>query len=277
MKKAILLLMFGIIFQCNVFSQQIITGSFNLRYANRTDTGNLWPDRGPVCANLIRFHNFDVIGTQEGLVNQIKDLNTWLPEYNSYGVGRDDGAEKGEHSTIFYKKDKFILLDKGDFWLSETPEKPGFGWDARFNRICSWVKLKEKKSKKTFYFFSVHFDHQAKVARVESGKLITKKIQEIAGKTAAVLVGDFNGGHETEWYNYIHTSGVVSDVLQKATQPYLNNGTFSAFKISGINKNVIDHIFATPDFKVIRYGVLTDTYYGKFPSDHFPVLAELSW
>jgi endonuclease/exonuclease/phosphatase family metal-dependent hydrolase len=256
-------------------SQNIITGTFNLRYDNAGDTGNLWKDREPVAAALIRFHQFDIVGTQEGLKNQLEDLKNSLPEYTYYGIGRDDGKSKGEHSAIFYKKDRFTSLDSGDFWLSQTPEKPGFGWDARNNRICSWLKLKDKKSKKEFYVFNVHYDHRGMEARRESSKLIMQKIKAIAGDRPVILTGDFNGSNETEWYQYINNSTVLKDALLQVDKPYINNGSFNSFKANNPSNEIIDHIFISKQFKVTRYGILTDTYHGKFPSDHFPVLTDL--
>lgn len=258
------------------FSQSITIGTFNLRYDNPRDSGNLWKDRASIAAALIRFHQFDIIGTQEGLKNQLDDLQQNLPEYAHYGIGRDDGKDKGEHSAIFYKRDMFNVLDSGDFWLSEHPEKPGWGWDARNNRICSWLKLRRKKDKKTFYVFNVHYDHQGVQARKESSKLILQKIQEIAGKQPAILTGDFNGNHDSEWYIQINTSGVLKDALSEVEHPYINNGSFNGFKTNNPSNDIIDHIFITSQFRANRYGILTDTYHGKFPSDHYPVLVELT-
>ncbi|MET0634521.1 MAG: endonuclease/exonuclease/phosphatase family protein [Chitinophagaceae bacterium] len=267
----------AIVLTLSVNAQKVIAGTFNLRYDNKGDTGNLWIDRAPIAANLIRFHQFDVLGTQEGLSNQISDLQQYLPEYGHYGLGRDDGKTAGEHSSIFYRKDKYIVQDSGDFWLSEHPEKPGFGWDARNNRICSWLKLKSRQGKKTFFVFSVHFDHRGVVARRESGKLITEKIAAIAGTTPAILVGDFNGSNESEWYKTINESKQLEDAYTKAVKPYTNNGSFNSFRIGNPSSEIIDHIFITKDFKVTRYGILTDTYHGKFPSDHYPVLVDLEF
>lgn len=259
------------------FAQTLITGTFNLRYDNAGDTGNLWKDRAPVAAALIRFHQFDIVGTQEGLRNQLDDLQNSLPDYAWYGLGRDDAKSKGEHSAIFYKKDKFTKVDSGDFWLSETPEKPGFGWDARNNRICTWLKLKDNKSKKLFYVFNVHYDHRGVQARRESSKLILEKIKAIAGNQPVILTGDFNGNHQSEWYLAIKDSGILSDVLWQVQKPYINNGSFNSFKTNNPSKDIIDHIFVSKQFKATRYGILTDTYHGKFPSDHYPVLAEIAW
>lgn len=265
---------------CLTRAQTIISGTFNLRYDNPGDTGNLWKDRAPVVASLIRFHDFDVLGTQEGLKNQIDDIQAALPEYAHYGKGRDDGKDGGEHSAIFYRKDRFRLLNKGDFWLSETPDKPGLGWDATCcNRICSWVYLQDFKSKKKFYFFNAHFDHQGVKARVESGKLIIKKVREIAGKTPAIFTGDLNGGHNSDWYQTIKTSGVLFDTYYQVQHPYVSNASFNAFgsERALASDEIIDHIFATRQFKAIKWGILTDTYRGKFPSDHFPVISVLKF
>ncbi|NTS39798.1 endonuclease/exonuclease/phosphatase family protein [Flavisolibacter sp. BT320] len=257
----------------NINAQKIIVGTFNIRYANTRDTGNLWADRAPIVSNLIRFHEFDILGVQEGLINQLNDISEALPEYARYGKGRDDGKEAGEHSAIYYKKDRFTLLKSGDFWLSETPDQPGKGWDATCcNRICSWVYLQDKVTKKRFYTFNVHFDHQGVVARKESSKLILAKMQEIAGQSPALLTGDFNGGRESEWYQTLATSPLLTDAYTQVKFPYANNSSMNGFRTPRSNA-VIDHIFVTKQFATSKWGILTDTYFGKYPSDHFPVLA----
>jgi endonuclease/exonuclease/phosphatase family metal-dependent hydrolase len=254
-------------------AQKITVGTFNIRFDNPRDTGNLWVDRAPVVSNLIRFHDFDILGIQEGLKNQLDDIAAALPEYARYGKGRDDGKDAGEHSAIFYKKDRFTLLKSGDFWLSETPDKPGKGWDATCcNRICSWVYLQDKVTKKRLYAFNVHFDHQGVVARRESSKLILAKIKEIAGQAPVLLTGDLNGGRDSEWYQTLATSVVLTDVFTKVRFPYANNASFNSFRTPR-GTTVIDHIFMTKQFTASKWGILTDTYYGKYPSDHFPVLA----
>ncbi len=258
-------------------AQKLIIGTYNLRYDNPNDSGNLWIDRAPFVAALIRFHDFDIFGTQEGLKNQLDDITNELPQYAHYGRGRDDGKDKGEHSAIFYKKDEFKLLEEGDFWLSQTPGEPSLGWDATCcNRVCSWVYLQHKQSEKRFYFFNAHYDHQGVQARKESSKLILEKIKDIAGKEPAIFTGDLNGSHSTEWYLSIENSGILKDTYKEVEHPYANNASFNGFGSSMESKDIIDHIFITKHFTVSKWGVLTDTYYGKFPSDHFPVLAEIS-
>ena len=275
--RSALILIIGLFICGGLQAQSLTVATFNLRYDNPRDTGNLWVNRAPVVANLIRFHDFDIFGTQEGLENQLKDLTTALPGYERYGAGRDDGKEKGEHSAIFFKKDKFKLINKGDFWLSQTPEKPSLGWDATCcNRICSWVYLQDISSKKKFYFFNAHYDHQGKVAREESSKLILQKIKTIAGTEPVILTGDLNGDHASTWYQRIASSGILKDAYQQVKYPYASNGSFNNFGSNLASTDIIDHIFTTPGIKVSRWGILTDSYHGKFPSDHFPVVATVS-
>jgi endonuclease/exonuclease/phosphatase family metal-dependent hydrolase len=258
-------------------AQQMKIATFNLRYDNKRDSGNLWVDRAPIVSALIRFHDFDVFGTQEGLKNQLDDISQALPEYTRYGAGRDDGKDKGEHSAIFFKTSEFKLLKSGDFWLSETPDKPSLGWDATCcNRISSWVYLQHKKSGKKFYMFNAHFDHQGVKARVESSKLILKKIGEIAAGQPAIFTGDLNGSQTSEWYLTLANSDILKDSFKQVKYPYINNASFNSFGRFRKSLDVIDHIFITKHFSASKWGVLTDTYYGKFPSDHFPVVAYLT-
>ncbi len=276
-QRVLFLVVFFGILPSLIYAQHLKVSSFNIRYDNPQDEGNLWVDRAPVVANLIRFHDFDIFGTQEAFKNQLDDISQALPVYARYGKGRDDGLEKGEHSAIFFKKDRFKLLKSGDFWLSQTPDKPSLGWDATCcNRICSWVYLQDVQTKKKFYFFNAHYDHQGVQARQESSKLILKKIKEIAGSEPAIFTGDLNGGRSSEWYQAIANSGQLSDTFTAVKYPYANNASFNAFGKQLNSNEVIDHVFATSHFKPQKWGILTDTYHGKFPSDHFPVLVELS-
>ncbi|MCW3089879.1 MAG: endonuclease [Ferruginibacter sp.] len=257
--------------------QTLIVGTYNLRYDNSRDSGNLWTDRAPVVAALVRFHDFDIFGTQEGLINQLNDINNALPQYSRYGAGRDDGKDKGEHSAIFYKKDVFSLLKKGDFWLSQTPDTPSLGWDAICcKRICSWVYVQHVRTGKKFYFFSAHFDHQGVKARIESSKLILQKIKSIAGNEAVIFTGDLNGSQSSEWYQTLANSTILKDSYKEVKYPYANNASFNAFGASLKSNEIIDHIFISNHFTVKKWGILTDTYHGKFPSDHFPILTEVT-
>ncbi|MHA6248824.1 endonuclease/exonuclease/phosphatase family protein [Pontibacter sp. CAU 1760] len=252
--------------------------TYNIRYDNKSDTVNAWAKRLPVLADQIRFNEFDIFGTQEVLLHQLQGINQALPGYKSIGVGRDDGKEKGEFSAVFFRTDKFDLLRQGTFWLSETPDKPGKGWDADFPRVCTWGQLKVKETGYSFYFFNVHFDHRGEQARKESVQLMLRKIKELAGAAPAIFVGDFNFSQKDEKYTTLSTSGLLQDAYQLADVRFAPRGTFNGFEANRKSDERIDHIWLTSDFKVTRYGILTSTYgNGNFPSDHFPVLVEVQY
>jgi len=252
----------------------IRVASYNLRMDTPKDSLNAWPHRKDNVKALIQYHDFDVIGTQEGFKHQLDGLLE-MPGFDYTGGGRDDGKDAGEHSAIVFKKDRFKVLDKGDFWLSETPEKPGLGWDAKCcNRICSWVKFEDNSSKKQFYVFNVHFDHQGVVARQESGKLMEKKIREIAKDAPVICTGDFNSRPETEQIKGLSTFLNDAYVVTKMP-PYGPVGTSNGFRFTAPMKNRIDYIFVSDHLEVLKYAALTDAKDQRYPSDHLPVVAEV--
>jgi endonuclease/exonuclease/phosphatase family metal-dependent hydrolase len=280
-KPMLVFLLLLIVASNGLHAQTMNIATYNLRYSiqanHKTDSANGedWTRRGPAIAELIRFHEFDIFGTQEGLSHQLNDLKGWLQGFDYVGVGRDDGKNAGEHSAVFYRKQRFDVLDHGDFWLSETPEKPSIGWDATCcNRLVTWALFKDLKTGSAFYVFNAHFDHQGVVARKESSLLVLEKIRAVAGENPVIFMGDLNGDHESEWYSSLRASPLLYDAFAEVKAPYAPNGTYNGFG-RRIGKGIIDHVFVTRHFSVQKWGVLTDTYDGKFPSDHFPVLVVL--
>jgi len=260
------------------WAQELNVASYNIRYKNNGDTGNLWDDRKQALTDLVRFHEFDIFGTQEGLLEQLQDIQKQLPGFRYIGVGRDDGAQKGEHAAIFYRTARFALLQHGTFWLSPTDtESPNRGWDAALPRICTWAVFRDRENEKEFIFMNTHFDHMGVQARRESAKLILEKAMEFAKGFPIILTGDFNVDEKNEAYFTLSKSGVVEDARDRAVLVYEPNSSFNGWGKSIRPKGRIDHIFITKVFRPLKYGVLTDTYRGKFPSDHFPVMAKLSW
>ncbi len=265
----------------NVRNDPLVVMSFNIRYNNPGDGDNSWPNRIGIVSSMIRFHQADIIGTQEVLKGQIDDLAPELTSYDWFGVGRDDGIEGGEFATIFYKKDRFIKLDGSTFWLSPTPEIPSKGWDSALNRIVTWIKFKDKVSNKVFYFFNTHFDHRGQTAREESASLIIEKVSEIAGEYPVIVTGDFNSVEDSTPISIL-TGRVETDFPPLIDSKVLSNikphgptGTFTGFNEPGNPGNIIDYIFIKNEIRVLRHGILSDTFDGKFPSDHMPVLAEV--
>lgn len=255
----------------------INVASYNLRMDTPNDGLDAWPNRKDMVNELIRYHNFDIIGTQEGFKHQLEDIVS-QGDYSYIGVGRDDGADKGEHSAIIYKKDRLEVLDSGNFWFSETPDKPGKGWDATCcNRICSWAKFKDLESGKEFFFFNVHYDHEGVKARRESSLLLLKKIKEVeALSLPVILTGDFNADPESEPIKILRDSEIVHDSYSLTEKkPYGPIGTYNGFDIKNDTSGRIDYVWVTEGVKVLKYGVLTDNRNGRLPSDHYPVSVRL--
>ncbi len=277
MLKNIFSLIICSVIVANSFGQYLNIATYNIRYDNPGDSLDLWQKRYPSIGGIIQFYDFDILGTQEGLIHQLNDLKSLLPEYNYIGVGRDDGKSAGEHAAIFYKTTKFKLLEKGNFWLSQITDTPNKGWDAALPRICTWGKFTEVATGFTFYMFNVHFDHKGVEARKESAKLILSKISDIAGKTPAILTGDFNVDETNESYTLLNASKNLKDAYDLAKIRFAPNGSFNSFSPTSKQVGRIDHIFLTPQFNVLRYGILTNTVHGRYPSDHFPVFIQVGF
>lgn len=252
--------------------------TYNLRMDTESDGQNAWPNRKELVKNLVKAYNFDIFGTQEGFKHMLDGVNE-VGGYTYFGAGREDGEDAGEHSAIFYKTDRFKVLEGGNFWYSETPEAPGKGWDATCcNRICSWLKLKDNVSGKEFFFFNSHFDHQGIVARRESSKLLLAKIKQIAGDATVFSTGDYNATPESEPVKIILSDGLLKDsrVLSKKA-PTGTIGTTNGFKENSPAKNRIDYIFVTKGIRINTYSVLNDKPNGHFTSDHYPVMVEVEF
>jgi len=294
----LLFFLFTFYFVTDVNAQNLNIATYNIRYKNNGDKrdGNGWDLRGPVIADLIKFHDFDIFGAQEVLNEQLKDLSSSLSNYGHIGVGRDNGKEAGEYAPIFFKKEKLKLLKEGHFWLSEKTESPNKGWDAALPRICTWGQFEDINSGLKFYFFNTHFDHVGVTARRESSKLILRKIKELAGDEPTVLTGDFNVDQNNEIFSILSGSE-LKDAYTTAQLKYATNGTFNHFDTNAMTDSRIDHIFLSNCAVVKRYGILTDTYRtpaakekkvntggnfpkelkleafeARLPSDHFPVM-----
>lgn len=258
-----------------VQAQPFNAATYNLRLNLASDGPNAWPHRRDAVRALIRHHEIDLLGTQEGLIDQIEDLAA-MPGLARVGVGRDDGKRGGEHAAIFFRTERFTLLATGDFWLSPTPEVPGKGWDARCcNRLASWAKLRDLANGRVFFAFSVHFDHEGVVARRESARLMLRKMREIAGEAPALLLGDLNATPESEPVQILLT-GLRDARTLSQTPPYGPVGTFNGFKLDAPLLERIDYVLLSPQWRVLRYAALTDTVDARFPSDHLPVVTRLS-
>lgn len=250
--------------------------SYNIRLDLKSDGENWWEKRKDKVAGMINYYEADFVGLQEVVHNQLLYLKDSLRGYDFIGVGRDDGKEAGEYSCIFYKKDKYTIVQQSTFWLSPTPDLPSKGWDAALNRVCTYGLFKNNKTKQLLWVFNTHFDHMGKQARLESAKLIIKKISELNTKNYPVLVsGDFNSRPEDEPSKYMIANMQNSRSISKLV--YGNVDTWNAFKFHEKPEGCIDYIFVSNDqrISVSKFATITDSYEMKYPSDHFPVLATI--
>lgn len=257
----------------------LTVGSFNLRYINDHDGDNGWANRRQLVTDLVSYYHFDFLGTQEGYSEQLRDIDA-LEGYDYIGVGRDDGKEAGEHSAIFYRTDRIELLDKGNFWLSETPDVPSHGWDAsECLRICSWGHFRDRESGKALYFFNVHYDHVGQEARRQSSHLILEHIRPLVEKgETVILTGDFNAAPSDEPIRIIRESEVLRDSrVVTETKPYGPSGTFHDFDLKNFSDQPIDYIWVSPDVKVANFRTITDQDHGRLPSDHFPIMSQITF
>ncbi len=258
--------------------------TFNIRYPNPDDGMNYWPRRKELTASMIRFYETDIVGLQEAFKSQLDDLTEMLPGYQWFGVCRTSGDmtpdPDNEFSAILYKKDRLELLEGDTFWLSENPDQPGIaGWDADLPRIVTWARFKDKITGKTFYHFNTHFDHRGQEARAESAKLILRKIADIAADSPVVVTGDFNAIPESVPYRTLvdeNNTQHLTDAYTITQMPHhgpVATGT-RGFTFPGVPGVRIDYVFVKHGVEVRKHAILSDTWGGRLPSDHLPVLAK---
>lgn len=276
MKTNILFIIISVLTIATINAQTTKVMSYNIRYDNPNDRENAWINRKEFLCAQLAFYEPDVFGIQEALPNQVSDISALLPNYTFVGIARD-GIGKGESSNIFYKKDKFQLLEQNTFWLSETPEIISKAWDAALNRICTYVLLKEKKTKQSFWVFNTHLDHQGEIARTEGIEVILLKIKMLNTKNyPVVLLGDFNSEPTEE--RIINLRKLMIDSQEVSEEkPFGPSGTFNGFKHNEAVNKRIDYIFLSKEknLKVNKYAVLSDSKDLKYPSDHLPVYVEI--
>jgi len=259
----------------NLNAQELTVITYNIKLDHPKEGENSWKNRKPFFINQLKFYEPDVLGVQEAMPNQMKDMNSLLVNYDFVGVGRDDGKDEGEYSAIFYRKIKLKVLESSTFWLSETPQKVSMGWDAVCNRVCTYALFKDKKTKQKFWIFNTHFDHVGEKARRNSAKLIIEKIMELNVKDyPVILMGDFNLEPESENIKYIKT--YLRDSKEVSlSQPFGPSGTFNGFQFHEPVTRRIDYIFVSPKIMVNKYAVLSDNWDCRYPSDHLPVYIKL--
>ncbi|QDT37138.1 endonuclease/exonuclease/phosphatase family protein [Stratiformator vulcanicus] len=259
--------------------------SFNIRVGAARDGENSWKFRKDNLVKSIKTLSPDLLGTQETLPFQRDFLAQQLPEYSVFGVGREDGREKGEIMAIFWRTERFEKLDGGHFWLSETPEDAGSkSWDSSLPRMATWVQLRDRldEDAQPIYFINTHFDHRGPDARLQSANLIRKRIGELGRGCSVILTGDFNANEGSPPYRamFAERAKVKSPLVDTFRTVHSlrgdNEGTWSAFKADHKSSRRIDWIGCSRDWTIKKAGIDRKGYEGRYPSDHYAVFAVLT-
>lgn len=259
-------------------AQSLKVMTYNIRLDVASDGENAWGHRKDYFTSQIQFYNPDILGVQEARPNQVVDIATSLLEYNNVGIGRD-GIGQGESSNIFYKKERFTVKESNTFWLSETPNTISKGWDAAYNRVCTYALFKDLKIKQLFWVFNTHLDHIGEAARTKGIELILSKIKEVNIKNyPVILMGDLNS--EPKEDRIIMLKKAMDDTREVSQEkPFGPSGTFNNFKHNEPVTKLIDYIFISKNsiLKVKKYAILSDSKDLKYPSDHLPVYVEINF
>lgn len=254
--------------------------TYNIRLDTERDGANKWAFRRSGVSAQIDWLRPDIIGLQEVVFNQKQDIASDAPDYRLIGAGRDDGRDEGESSPIGFRVDRFALLDSGTFWLSPTPDVPSKGWDAAYMRVATWVRLRDKKTRRSIFALNTHWDHIGVEARNQSARLLRERITLYRRKRDhVILLGDFNTEASSDALKLLMGSApdaVFRDSRQTSkTPPFGPTGTFNDFKLQPERTDTIDHIFVGSTITVERYAVIAQNVDGRMLSDHYPVLADL--
>ncbi|MBR5441755.1 MAG: endonuclease/exonuclease/phosphatase family protein [Clostridia bacterium] len=246
--------------------------SFNIRCG---DVGNeTWEDRIGIVSQTMLESEADSIGVQEATPEWMATLKETVGEKYAYvGVGRDDGDNEGEYSAVFYLKDKYEVVDSDTFWLSETPDKPSFGWDAACRRVCTWVQLKDKETGKQYVHMNTHFDHVGISARKNSVEMIIDKAKTFTD-IPVVFTADMNVVQGSTNYKQFVDSGYFRDTKFDAPDS-MNYCTYHDTKPEKHKGDVIDYVMINDGFDALSYKVVTEGIDGRFVSDHYPIYSDI--
>lgn len=254
--------------------------SFNIRYGTAPDGENRWTERRKLLLDVLRRQKADVIGLQEALDFQIREIGAALPQYAVVGVGRDNGKASGEYSAILFRGDRFHVADAGTFWFSDTPSVVASKtWGNNITRICTWARFVDRDGR-AFWHFNIHLDHQSQPSRERSTELLARRIVERGNADPVIVTGDFNVGEDNPALR------ALLAVDGDAAAPFVDTfrvrhpdarlaGTFSGFKFGHAQGPKIDYVLVQPGSEVLSAEIVRTSRGGRYPSDHFPVIARV--
>ena len=253
--------------------------TYNLRYASMKGS-EAWPDRRPAMKSLLKQQAPDLMGTQEGVYHQVRDLAADLPEYDWIGTGRDGGS-RGEFMAIYYRRERFEPLAYDHFWLSDTPEVIASStWGNTNRRMVTSVRFKDRRSDKVFHLWNTHLDHALQPAREKAAELIKTRLAKIPSNEPVILMGDFNAEATRNPVYDTLTQGIgfTDSWFAAAQRKNETLNSFNGFAKPVFNSARIDWILYRGEAEVALAEVVVDgSPEGRQPSDHHPVLARMTW
>lgn len=252
--------------------------TFNIRYGTANDGAHAWPNRRAHLLATIKDHAPHLLGLQEALRGQLDEIGAALPGYREIGVGRDDGATKGEYAALLVDTTRFAVLGSGTFWFSDTPEVVASkGWGNNVVRICTWARLVDRATGDTLRWYNVHWDHESQPSREKSAVLLLERIMRDASPRDALLItGDFNSDEKNPAYGLVINNARVHLIdTYRAIHPKAKVvGTFNGFK-GDSTQGKIDFVLAGPGWTTIDAGIDRRRFGSLWASDHFAVWAIL--
>jgi endonuclease/exonuclease/phosphatase family metal-dependent hydrolase len=270
-----------LLFGTQLSAQELSVLSFNIRYGTADDGANAWAARRELVFQVIRDTGADVLGVQEALRFQLDEIASAVPGLAEVGVAREDGDTAGEYSAILFDARRLAAEDHGTFWFSDTPGVPGsMSWGNRITRICTWVRLRERSSGRTFYVYNVHLDHESQSSRERSVELLAHRIAERSHPDPVIVLGDFNAGETNPAIRYLVGNSAspgprLHDTF-RAVHPRADSvGTFHAFQ-GGASGEKIDYVLTDGEWQVLDAAIVRTHVAGRYPSDHYPVSARVT-
>lgn len=256
--------------------QSVTVLSYNVRYGTAQDGAHVWPNRRALVIDLLRDHAPQLIGIQEALRFQLDEIGAALPRYREVGVGRSDGKTAGEYAAILVDTTRFTIIGEGTFWFSDTPEVPGsMHWGNRITRISSWARLVDRLTADTVRIYNVHWDHESQPSRERSAALLLERMATDAGPNDRLLLtGDFNADETNPAFQALLADRRVPlrDSFRTLHPDAAVVGTFNGFR-GDLGGGKIDAVLVGEGWEVVQAGIDRRWVGGRWPSDHFPVVA----
>jgi endonuclease/exonuclease/phosphatase family metal-dependent hydrolase len=257
-------------------SEPLTVMSFNIRYGTAADGENQWTARRQMLFDLLREQDADIVGLQEALDFQIREIVAAVPGYAVVGVGRDDARAHGEYSAILFKADRLRVADAGTFWFSDTPAVPASRtWGNRIPRICTWARFTDRDGA-AFWVYNLHLDHESQPSRERSTRLLASRIERRRPFPAepVVITGDFNAGEDNPAIRQLTDRRFV-DTFRVLHPDEREVGTFTGFTFGRTGGPKIDYVLVLPGTDVLSAAIIRFSRDGRHPSDHFPVVARV--